>query len=582
MRTVLGISALDKNVTAAILRDGQIASAVAEERLTRVKLQDGFPDRALQVVLAEAGVIPRDVSAVTYPFFRWPHEAAAKLGGYVRDLTSLPERLADPLAAARHQVFYLGWALYTSLCHARYGLELRRRLARHGFGQTPLVYVPHHAAHAASAYYGSSFQRALAVTLDWYGSGLAGSLWLCEDGRIRLLRKIPYPHSLGLMYAQVTRALGFTWSRHEGKVVGLAAYGDPSLLTDRVLSRFRPGRESFRSLWAMDFAFSQQLARHYQRVDVAAAYQTALERIVVDFVRPFVREQGVQNVVLAGGVCANVKLNQRIHEIDGVAGVFIHPAMGDDGTAVGGAQWWLSRQPGGLQPAPMRHAYLGRSLSPEAIAAAVSASGLRAEKVPDIQQRVGRLLAEGKIVARVVGNAEYGPRALGHRSILCSARDASINGWLNERLHRSEFMPFAPATLDERRDACFVGASGAEHAARFMTITFDCTPEMRRVSPACVHVDSTARPQLLEETASPDLYAIVRAYYEQTGIPSVVNTSFNMHEEPIVDSADDAIRAFLEARLDCLAIGDLLVHAPDEAAESQDRPAHLAAGTAGS
>lgn len=562
MVTILGISALDKNVTAALVVDGQIVKVVMEERLTRVKQQAGFPSRAIATIFRETGLSPDDVDLVTYPFFRWQDEGREKLAGYLADLASVRRQLGDPPGWARHQAYYLGWLAITTWSHHRWNAVLRRGLRACGLERTRLVHVPHHAAHAASAYFCSQFDRALVATFDWYGSGLGGSIWLGEHGRMRLLKRIPYPHSLGLFYAQVTKALGFRWSRHEGKVVGLAAYGDPDVLLPRVLERFQQSEGDFRYLRAMDFQAAPSLAARYRREDVAAAYQTALEQVVVTLLRPYVRRYAVENIVLAGGVAANVKLNQRVHEMDGVVGTFIHPAMGDDGTGVGGALYWLSKQGGGIQPRPLEHVYLGNDLDPRETEAAVCASGLPFEHVPDIERRVAALLAEGKVVARVTGASEYGPRALGHRSILCSAADPTVNDWLNARLQRSEFMPFAPITLYEARDACFERVAGAEHAARFMTITFDCTAEMRRQAPAAVHVDGTARPQLVEREVSPGLHALLEEYRRLTGSPSLINTSFNMHEEPIVATADDAIRTFLRGGLDYLALDQFLIRYP--------------------
>jgi carbamoyltransferase len=266
----------------------------------------------------------------------------------------------------------------------------------------------------------------------------------------------------------------------------------------------------------------------------------------------------LKNVALAGGVAANVKLNQRVHELDGVEGTFIHPAMGDDGTSAGGALYWLGKA-GTLVPTELRHVYLGNELPGASIERAVTTSGLPFELESDIDGRVGELLADGKVVARVTGSSEYGPRALGNRSILCSAADQRVNEWLNERLGRTEFMPFAPITLWEARERCYERLSGAEHAARFMTITFNCTDFMKRVSPAAVHVDGTARPQLVERDVSPGLHRILSEYSRRTGIPSLINTSYNMHEDPIVATADDAIATFRRSGLDYLALGSFLV-----------------------
>jgi carbamoyltransferase len=561
MTTVLGISALDKNVTAALVVDGRIEKVVMEERLTRVKQQSGFPTRSIQTIFAETGIGPGDIDAVTYPFFEWPTEGRQKLAGFLDDLRAVRRQIDDPLGWLRHEVYFGGWVLATTWSHRGWNRALRRGLAACGLDRAPLHFLPHHATHAASAYYCSPFERALIATFDWYGSGLGGSIWLGEFGKMRLLKKIPYPHSLGLFYAQVTRALGFKWGRHEGKVVGLAAYGDAAKVLPRVMSKFQVADGDLRYLRAMDFSAAPKLAARYSREDVAAAFQTALERVVVELVAPYVRSTGVENVVLAGGVAANVKLNQRIHEIDGVAGTWIHPAMGDDGTSAGGALYWFAKRDGGMAPTAMRHAYLGNSIDDASIERAIRDAGVSASRPRDLTGAIAELLAQGKVVARVQGASEYGPRALGHRSILCSAADATINDWLNKRLERSEFMPFAPITRFEDRDRCYLGVAGAEDAARFMTITFDCTAEMRQESPAAVHVDGTARPQLVDASASPDLHAILTEYHRLTGRQSLINTSFNMHEEPIVATAADAIRTYQRGGLDALALGDVLIGA---------------------
>jgi carbamoyltransferase len=206
--------------------------------------------------------------------------------------------------------------------------------------------------------------------------------------------------------------------------------------------------------------------------------------------------------------------------------------------------------------------YFGPDYGDSEIEAALQAASVPYRRVPDIEVEMARLIADDKVVARFNGRMEYGPRALGNRSILYQAKDPVVNQWLNARLKRTEFMPFAPATLYEDRHLCYKNIEGAEFAARFMTITFDCTPWMRENCPAAVHVDGTARPQLVSSDTNPSFHRLLSEYKKLTGIPSVINTSFNMHEEPIVCSPDDAIRAFLQGNLDYLAIGDFLVPHP--------------------
>ena len=207
----------------------------------------------------------------------------------------------------------------------------------------------------------------------------------------------------------------------------------------------------------------------------------------------------------------------------------------------------------------LRDVYLGPEYSDEYTAGVLCASNLKFSREINIEEKLAELLSEGKTVARFDGRMEYGPRALGNRSILCQSTDKTVNDWLNKRLKRTEFMPFAPVTLFEFKDACYINVDGAERAAKFMTIAVDCTEWMKQVSPGVVHVDGTARPQLIKEEDNPGYYKILKEYHKITGIPSLINTSFNMHEEPIVCTPEEAIRTFIAAKLDYLAINKFLV-----------------------
>jgi carbamoyltransferase len=259
-----------------------------------------------------------------------------------------------------------------------------------------------------------------------------------------------------------------------------------------------------------------------------------------------------------------VKLNQRLRQLDGVDGVFIHPNMGDGGCGTGAALLEFPGSPALVEP--LKDVYLGPAFTDADISDALSRSHLQFTRHEVVERTIASLIADGKVVARFAGRMEYGPRALGNRSILYHAKEPAVNQWLNQRLGRTEFMPFAPATLAEHAADCYIGIQGCEHAAEFMTLTADCTPTMKAACPAAVHVDGTARPQLVTQTSNPSFYRILSEYHQLTGIPSLINTSFNMHEEPIVCSPDDAIRAFLQGNLDYLAIGDFLVEHPSKAA----------------
>lgn len=612
---ILGISPLDKDATVSLVDNGKVLFAAGEERFTRSKLQDGFPAQALQAGLDYLGISLGDIDLVAYPFFDWKKETrlftkniqdeSTFLGdvavGEMRQqidvaLAKVPANrppipgLANPNEKQEksilHKVFYrlLGpesvlsrnvarrgsraWSREAVTYHKAWQEELEESLDGLGL-RDKLKRYDHHLAHSAAAFFASRYERALIVTLDGYGSGLAGSVSVGEGHHIRRIHKLEYPHSLGTFYESVTSSLGFKPSRHEGKIVGLAAYGESKVLLDIVLSRFHQTPGDFRIVENNNIYFSRYLSTLFPKIDVASAYQQALEVVASAYIRHYVEQTGIDTVVVAGGVAANVKMNQRIFEIPGVNHIFIYPHMGDGGCGTGAA--FLASQPrvkGGATSAngtAYQHVYFGPAYSDAAITRELQAAGLAFEQILPIEPVIAKLIHEGRVVARFDGRMEYGPRALGNRSILYRASEPEVNQWLNQRLGRTEFMPFAPATLFEERDRCYRNMDGAEWAAQFMTITFDCTDFMKRTCPAAVHVDGTARPQLVREEGNPSFYRVLKEHYQLSGVPSLINTSFNMHEEPIVNSPVDAIRAFLQGNLDFLAIGDYLVPHPSRA-----------------
>ena len=603
---VIGISPLDKDSTVTLVEDGTITYAAAEERFTRVKLQDGFPWQALHDCFERTGTDPSEVAVVAYPFLPWDEETrlfteklarekvylegqesvettrlireaearvparTAAIPGLQHPNEKMEKGFAKTLAyrvlagdtVVSRNVAKRGsdqWGRDAQQFHKKWHEELESALTETGLAGK-LKRYEHHITHAANAYYGSGFDEALIISLDGYGSGLAGAASVGRGGKIERIHGIDYPHSLGTFYESVTSGLGFRPSRHEGKIVGLAAYGDPAVLRDVLLARVDRQPGAFRILESNNVYFARMLASEFPKIDVAAAYQHVLEIVATDYVRHYLDRVGVRNVVLSGGVVANVKLNQRIFELDGVDSIFIHPNMGDGGCGTGAAL--LEFQGHANLAKPLADVYLGPSYSDDDILAALQRSQLAYDKYVPIEPKIAQLIAAGKVVARFNGRMEYGPRALGNRSILYHAREPEVNQWLNQRLGRTEFMPFAPATLHEHRQQCYLNVDGGDYAAQFMTLTFDCTEFMKRESPAAVHVDGTARPQLVTASSNPSFHQILSEYYRLTGLPSVINTSFNMHEEPIVCTPDDAVRAFLQGNLDYLAIGPFLVAHP--------------------
>jgi len=602
---ILGISPLDKDATASIVENGKVLFAAGEERFSRTKQQDGFPGLAVRAALEYTGMRPSDIDLVVYPFVQAAGEKkligknleaerrflasfeAADLGNQLRDaLARVPRRGGEihglPSPNEKQQKSF-PYELFYRLAGGNPLFSTRQAVSRSvawsqravatlqkcddwlAAGLKDLGYpgkvkrMDHHLTHAANSYYCSGYDEALCITLDGYGTGLAGSVSHAVGGKIRRLHGVSYPNSLGTMYEHVTSSLGYRPSRHEGKIVGLAAYGDPEILSDILLGRVEQLDGDFRIYQSNNIYFSRLLASLFPKIDVAAAYQHVLELVAGRFVRHWVEKTGLRKIVLSGGVAANVKMNQRLFEVEGVEEVFVYPNMGDGGCGTGAA---LLESLDGSMRDPIEDAYFGPDYSEQDMEQALTSAGLSFSRPADLAAEVAALIHNGRVVARFDGRMEYGPRALGNRSILYHAREPEVNQWLNRRLGRTEFMPFAPVTLYEHRHRYYKNIDGAEHAAQFMTITFDCTDEMIEKCPAAVHVDGTARPQLIRREVNPGYYDILKEYEKLSGIGSLINTSFNMHEEPIVCSPADAVRAFLLGNLDFLVMGPFLVAQP--------------------
>ncbi|MDP8256695.1 MAG: carbamoyltransferase C-terminal domain-containing protein [Candidatus Alcyoniella australis] len=554
----------DNHGSGATLLDGdRVLLAVNQERLDRRKNSGEFPWQTIDAVLQSAGWSPQDVDLValasnftpSFPLrlFNRRHERMRRNAGqfsYLFNLYILYQVAALSLPPT--------WQLDMLLSK----LLISRRLRARGF-KAPLRFVEHHTSHAAAAFLTSPFSEATVITMDAMGDGLSVTVSVGRpDGSLDRVFRQKGLCSLSSYYSRATEFLGFTPNRHEGKLTGLAAYGDPFPLLDQMnrLLHFRsPGlsRLNYCLKQSPRLGHYRELRRH-SREDVAAALQLNLEREAVKFVRHWVEITGVRNVALAGGVFENVKLNQRIHELDSVEQIYIFPNMSDSGLAYGAALYAA-----GLEPHPLPTVYTGFEFDARSIERAAAQWPHGVEQPENMEHEAAALLAKGKVVARFCDRMEYGPRALGNRSILYSAVDPAVNDWLNRRLKRTEFMPFAPATLVEHADECFNGVGGAEFTARFMNICFNCTPFTRERTPGVVHVDNTARPQLVAEQDNPSYYRTLRRYHELTGLPTLINTSFNMHEEPIVCTPEDAIRSFHEGHLDYLVLGHLLLKGPE-------------------
>ncbi|MDD5556332.1 MAG: carbamoyltransferase C-terminal domain-containing protein [bacterium] len=561
---ILGLADGQYDSGACLFEDGAVAAAVNEERLNRIKMSSGFPSRSIAEVLRCTGTAPEEVDLIVVGSVASPPFIVRRFRKFQQIETAVRENKSYRLTAALSDFVKYRLRMTSYLPESRMGRIDRRLVERilrrdlpGALRRKPIRFVEHHRAHAASAYYCAGFPEALCVTSDSFGDGLSFTINLCRDRTIERVFSMEALNSFGKVYSLFTQYLGFKPNRHEGKILGLSAHGDwrrvevpfPFRVVDGVPT-YTERHGTYAARWLERF-------KHYSSEDIAAWLQHHTEREILALVRPWVERSGMRRLVLAGGVFANVRLNQKLAELPGVESVFIFPHMGDGGLGVGAVLDHLA-------PETLRlaHVYFGPEFGEREMAEAMRRRGASFREIRPIEPEIARLISEGKVVGRFNGRMEYGPRALGNRSILYHAKDPSVNHWLNKRLNRTEFMPFAPATLVERAAECYRDVDRNIHPAMFMTITFDCTDSMKRESPAAVHVDGTARPQLVSRESNASFYAIIDEYRKITGLPSIINTSYNMHEEPIVCSPDDAVRSFIEGHLDHLAMGPFLAENP--------------------
>ncbi|MBU4305235.1 MAG: hypothetical protein KJ893_06415 [Candidatus Omnitrophica bacterium] len=537
-------------------------TAVNEERLTRVKLIGGFPLKSINEVLALHNVKPCDIDLVVVashmtPFwiFRLFRDTHASLRNASRQFSFLLSLyILYQVIARKSIVFKKIESLLSSIV-------LKRELRRQGI-RAKIVNVEHHTAHAYAAYASCGCEEALVITADGLGDGVSFTVNIGRQGKIKRIFAQQALNDVTLYYSRLTEFLGFAPIKDEGKVMGLAAYSrDYSLLPEaEKLLRVRRGRFRKRNLFYFCSGDKKIFARLKikDKAAVAASFQLHFEKTIADIVRYWVKKTNVPDIALSGGLFANIKVNQRIAELPEVKSVFVFPHMGDGGLAFG-AICALRK----IKPFHLRNIFWGRSFTDRGIRNVLDAQRVRYEIFDDIERYVAQLLSRGKIVARFCGAMEYGPRALGNRSILAAATDEKMQNILNGKLARDAFMPFAPAILSESIWECCIGVEKAAYAAEFMTMSFQCTERFKKMCPAVVHKDGTTRPQLVSEQSNASLYRILHEYKKLTGIPALMNTSFNIHEEPIVCTPEEALLAFKRGKLDYLAIGAFLVKAAE-------------------
>jgi len=588
---ILGISCYFHDAAAALLVDGRLAAAAEEERFSRIKHDFGFPTRAIRFCLERGKVSGADLDYVA--FFEKP---------FIKFERILQTALATvPRSHAVFRKAMTTWMLDKLWVKSR----IRDNL---GIDPSRILFVEHHESHAASAFFCSPFDDAAILTVDGVGEWATATMGHGSHSSLTLDREIRFPHSLGLLYSAFTAFLGFEVNEGEYKVMGMAPYGVPRY-QDKVWKLIEVADDGAFSLNLDYFSFHysstqtytsnfealfgkprspetafftessgfpsyfgekpgnywQLAAENQHYADIAASIQVVTEDILLRMVHGSCARSHTTKLCMAGGVALNSVANGRILRETPVTDLYVQPAAGDSGAAIGAALFVQHQILGAARTFVMEHAYWGAELDPDRIRTTAMASGMRYVECPDetsLLDRTVDLLANGNVIGWAQGGFEWGPRALGNRSILADPRRAEMKDIVNTKIKfREPYRPFAPSVLEERSPDFFDLAEPArQYPARFMLLVVPVLEQGREKIPAVTHVDGSARLQTVVASANPRYHALIRTFGDATGVPVVLNTSFNLRGEPIVSTPEEAFSTFARSGMDALVLGQTIIY----------------------
>jgi len=587
---ILGVSCYYHDAAAALLADGQLVAAAEEERFSRIKHDFNFPTRAIRFCLEQGKLSGKDLDYVV--FFEKPFRKLDRI------LASVLQTYPQSWKVFRESM--IGWMLDKLWVASTLQSEL-------GISRENIFFSDHHLSHAASAFLCSPFEAAAILTVDGVGEWSTAACGVGRDTEIRLTKHLEFPHSLGLLYSTFTAFLGFEVNEGEYKVMGMAPYGTPRYVdkvwklvrqnadgsfsldmdyfcfhhsTDRMFNRRfvdlfgepRPvnmpfftestGYPSYFGQRSGDYTAKCRINEHY--ADIAASIQRVTEDLLVGMAKSVRNETGLKNLCIAGGVGLNSVANTRILRESGFEELFIQPAAGDSGGALGAALWAYHSVLGKPRSFRMEHAYWGQEYGASEISSFLRSENIPYQEAPHADELLDRVTAHltlGKVVGWYQGRFEWGPRALGNRSILADPRNAAMKDIVNAKIKfREPYRPFAPSVTAD----CATQYFELDHAARQYPLRYMLyvTPvkETQRVNlPAITHVDGTARVQTVFREHSPLYHGLIERMGQATGIPVVLNTSFNLRGEPIVTTPQNAFSTFSRSEMDCLVLGNFLI-----------------------
>jgi carbamoyltransferase len=579
---ILGINSYHESASAAIVCDGRLVAACEEERFNRVKYCGGFPTLAVRYCMKEAGLKPSDIDHI-----------AIGRNPYARLVRKLLFGMRLPKFALKRNRDNARFSAIPGTLETALDCDVASLRAK-------VHHIEHHVAHMASAFFVSPFEEAAVLSIDSLGDFTSCRWGTGQGNRLRQSGSVAFPHSLGMYYSGVSQYLGFPKFGDEYKVMGLAAYGEPEMLEAfRDIVRFDEhgnGKKFELNLKyfihhsrieAMKTAsgestgrrkyFSGEMVRRFgpgrdpeepiepRHRNLASSLQARLEEVYLGLLRNLAKETGARNVCLAGGVAFNCVANGKIFDCTPFERVFVHPAAGDAGLAVGAAFYVWNQVAAKPRSFVMEHAYWGPGYSQSEIRKAVESSGAASQghqilelNEEELLNRAAAIVAGGRILGWFQGRSEWGPRALGNRSIIADPRRPDMKEILNRRIkHREIFRPFAPSILAESTGEWFEKS----HPSPFMSMAYSVRPEKRGKIPAPTHVDGTGRLQTVWREANPLYWRLIKAFEKQTGVPLVVNTSFN-DNEPVVNRPEEALDCFLRTEMDAVAVGNMLLTKP--------------------
>ena len=588
---ILGISCYFHDAAAVLLRDGQLVSAAEEERFSRLKHDHGFPLHAISFCLKEAGIDAQELDYVVFyekPFVKFERILMASLQMVPHSAKLFHDAMTNWMSDKL-------WIKTT----------IQERL---GVNKEKILFCDHHLSHASSAFLCSPFEDAAILTVDGVGEWTTTSCAVGKGNQISFLQEMRFPHSLGLLYSTFTAYLGFEVNEGEYKVMGMAPYGKPNYVNkvkklihlsddgsfwldmdyfsyhyspermysdkfERLFGKPRnPKSHFFTTSSGYPGYFGKKPSDYYELAkqnqyyaDIAASIQVVTEEILLKMAKHLYSETHMRKLCMAGGVALNSVANGRIFRETPFEEVYIQPAAGDGGGALGAALWVYHSVLGRPRQFVMEHAYWGEEHSEESIQKFLVSCGLRYDHVGDDEKlivRVVEALQEGKVVGWFQGKAEWGPRALGNRSILADPRRVDMKDIVNTKIKfREPYRPFAPSVLANTAESFFsLSQAATQYPSRFMLYVADVQQSERGVLPAVTHVDGTARLQTVHELDNPLYYDLIKTFGDATGVPVILNTSFNLKGEPIVNSPADALKTFSKSEMDMLVLGQFIIN----------------------